>query len=36
MLFKFYDIIETNPISYFNYLVICWEAGVYSDDFIIT
>ena len=35
LLFKFFDIIETNPISYFNYLLLCWEAGIHSDDFIL-
>ncbi|CDW78805.1 wd40 repeat-containing protein [Stylonychia lemnae] len=31
MISKIYDIVETNPISYFNYLLLCWEAGIYSD-----
>eukprot|EP00347_Sterkiella_histriomuscorum_P023951 403332820 len=35
MLFKLYDIIETNPISFFNYLLLCWEAGIYSDSYLL-
>jgi len=31
MIGKIYDIVETNPISYFNYLMLCWESGIYSD-----
>ena len=29
------DQFMANPISYFNFLVLCWEAGVYTDDFIL-
>ena len=24
-----------NTSSYFNFLVLCWEAGIYSDDFVL-
>jgi hypothetical protein len=24
-----------NTTSYFNFLVLCWEAGIYSDDFLL-
>ena len=27
--------IEGNSFSYFNYLVLCWEAGIYSDAFVL-
>jgi hypothetical protein len=27
--------IEGNPFSYFNYLILCWEAGIYSDQFVM-
>ena len=26
--------IEGNPLSYFNYLVLCWEGGIYTDEFV--
>jgi hypothetical protein len=26
--------LEGNPLAYFNYLVLCWEAGMYTDEFI--
>ena len=24
-----------NPTSYFNFLTLCWEAGVYTDEFLL-
>jgi len=26
--------LEENPLCYFNYLVLCLEAGIYADDFV--
>jgi hypothetical protein len=36
MFFKFYDIIETHPYSYFNYLCLCWMSGIFNDDYVLT
>ncbi len=27
--------LEGNPFAYFNYLVLCWEAGAYTDDYLM-
>lgn len=35
MFFKFYDIIETHSYSYFNYLILCWESGIFNDEYIL-
>lgn len=32
--YSFYDIVESHPWSYFNYLILCWQAGIYTDDFV--
>lgn len=36
LFFKFHDLIETHPIAYFNYLVLCWESALYTDDFVLS
>ena len=36
MFHKFFDVVETNPLAYFNYLVLCWEAGIYNDSYVLT
>jgi hypothetical protein len=28
--------LEGNPLAYFNYLVLCWEAGIYTDSYVFS
>ena len=30
-----YDIVDSHLISYFNYLLLCWESGVFTDDYVL-